>query len=214
MIQRSQGLILVFQGIAGELPTSDPTRVRVESALDQADSWLHEARERANLPVPTDSIGDVAFALSRASRRLFANSNVKFSTLLSGEPQLLAPRVAEEVYRIGVEALTNVLHHAAASRVELEVTYEGPRFRLCVRDNGRGLDGSLIPPVNTSRLIGLQRMRQAARCIGGLIRIWSRKSAGTEVELVVPAPKAYCHESFIPLWLQVMVFRRWVWCPS
>ena len=214
MIQRSQGLILVFQGIAGELPTSDPMRVRMESALDQADSWLNEARERANLPAPTDLIGDVAFALSRASRRLFANCNVKFSTLSSGEPQLLKRRVADEVYRIGVEALTNVLHHAAASRVEVEVIYEGPRFRLCVRDNGCGLDGPLIPPVKTSRLIGLQRMRQAARHIGGRFHIWSRKSAGTEVELVVPALRAYCHMSFIPFWLQFMVFRQWAWCPS
>ena len=211
MIQRSQGLILVFQGIVGELPIADPMRVRMESALDQAEIWLHEARERAIRPTPTESLGDVAFALSRASRQLFANGDVRFSTVSSGEPQLLQPRVAEEVYRIGVEALTNVLHHADASQVEVEVTYEGPRFRLSVRDDGRGLDRTRVPAVEASHHTGFERMHQAARSTGGRFRIWSRQAAGTEVELVVAAPRAYCHMTFVPSWLQATVFRQLAW---
>src|ERR1700722_15155648 len=46
LIQSAQGLILLFQGFAGQLPKPDAMRKNMEIALDQADTLLNEARER------------------------------------------------------------------------------------------------------------------------------------------------------------------------
>jgi signal transduction histidine kinase len=210
MIQQTQGFILIFEGFAGELQRTDSMRMRMELALDQADSWLNDARKKASNGQPIRPGDDVSLALSRTCRRLFLGGSVRFSTVSTGAPQLLLPHVADEIYRIGVEALTNVLNHAMASCVEVEVAYAGCGLRLCVRDDGCGLTARSLPRDPRRRLIGVQGMRRAAQSMGGQLRIWSRRTAGTEIELVVPAPKAYCHADFVPHWIQTTLFRRWL----
>lgn len=211
IIQRAQGFILLFQGFAGELQRTDSMRDRMELALDEADSCLDEARERASEGRTAELIDDVAFALSRECRRLFADGPVRFSTLSTGAPRLLNPHVAEAIYRIGVEALSNILNHASASSVEVEVAYEAGRFRLCVRDDGCGFDAVSLRPVMCRPFLGIEGIASTAHGFGGRFRLWSRRTAGTEIEVVVPAPKAYCHADFVPHWIQTTLFRRGVW---
>jgi signal transduction histidine kinase len=211
MIQRAQGFILVFQGFAGELRKTDSMRNRMELALDEADSCLNEARERTGEGRTIEPIDDVAFALSRACRRLFADGPIQFSTLSTGTPQLLVAHVADDIYRIGVEALSNALIHASPSRVEVEVGYEAGCFRLCVRDDGCGLNTRSLPRSRDGHLIGLRRIARVVHRLGGHFRIWSRRAVGTEIEVVVPATQAYCHADFVPHWIQTVLFRRWIW---
>lgn len=46
LVQNAQGLILKVHGIVKELPAGDPTRQRMESALDRADEALSSDRDR------------------------------------------------------------------------------------------------------------------------------------------------------------------------
>jgi signal transduction histidine kinase/ligand-binding sensor domain-containing protein len=194
LLQSTQGLILLFQGFAGRLKRPDPMRGEMESALDQADELLNEARDRVVDLRTTALESDVAPAIARAGEELFAGSAVAFGIIVTGAPRRLFSSVADDVYRIAREALTNAARHAQASVVEVEIAYDVADFRLRVRDNGKGLEPSVQSAGRRARHFGLQGMRERAQKMGGVFNLWTKDRAGIEIELIVPAGVAYQEE--------------------
>jgi signal transduction histidine kinase len=191
LIQSAQGLILIFQGFAGQLPKPDPMRQNMEIALDQADTLLNEARERVMDLRTTGIDSDVAQALTRAGEDLFQGTSIQFSVVSSGRPMPLMRSAADDIFRIGREALTNVSMHAKAKSVEIEVTFESDQFRLRVRDDGVGISAEIMKEGARPNHFGLQGMRERAERMGGRLAIWGRASAGSEIDLKIPAKTAY-----------------------
>jgi len=60
-----------------------------------------------------------------------------------------------------------------------------------VRDNGRGIPASVLAQGGAPGHWGLAGMRERAERIRGLLEIWSRDGAGTEVQLRIGASLAY-----------------------
>ena len=95
------------------------------------------------------------------------------------------------VYRCVQEALTNVIRHAAATRVEIDLEQAEGSLRLLVRDDGRGLD----PAVPAGR--GLTGMQERVQALAGTCTIEAGARApagrGTLLRVAVPLP-APAHE--------------------
>ena len=72
-----------------------------------------------------------------------------------------------------------------ARRIEVEILYEVRKLRIRVRDNGIGMDASVLDEGREGHW-GLPGMRERARAIGGQLEVWSEQGAGTEVELTIP----------------------------
>ena len=73
----------------------------------------------------------------------------------------MAPKIERELFRIGQEALNNVLHHAQASHTTIALDMSDRRVTLTVRDDGCGFDRAVgtrrtIPEARESekRLVG------------------------------------------------------------
>ncbi len=77
------------------------------------------------------------------------------------------------------------MRHSKATSVEAEVEYQRRQLRVVVRDNGCGIDPQMLRLEGDSHW-GLLGMHERARCIGAQLRIWSKRGAGTEVEISVP----------------------------
>jgi PAS domain S-box-containing protein len=93
---------------------------------------------------------------------------------------------ATALFRIVQEALTNVLRHAQATRVD--VTLEaGAALLLTIRDNGRGITDAAQSGPHTLGLLG---MRERAHLIGGSVDITGSKGQGTTVTVRVPQASA------------------------
>jgi nitrate/nitrite-specific signal transduction histidine kinase len=60
-----------------------------------------------------------------------------------------------------------------------------------VRDDGKGIDPKLLSDDEREGHFGLRGMRERAKLIGGKLAVWSEVDAGTEVELTIPAGRAY-----------------------
>jgi signal transduction histidine kinase len=114
----------------------------------------------------------------------------RFRVVISGKARVLHPIIRDEVYRIGREALINALRHAAATTIEVEIDYAPKHFRLVVRDDGRGMAPDIMESVREGHR-GLSGIRERAERIGSKVALWSRRGAGTEIELTVPANVAY-----------------------
>jgi signal transduction histidine kinase len=87
------------------------------------------------------------------------------------------------VCRIFQEALTNVLRHAQATRVDITAKKEAGEFVLTISDNGRGITEDELSGVPSLGLLG---MRERANLIGGKFQIIGAEGKGTVVTLRVP----------------------------
>jgi len=101
----------------------------------------------------------------------------------------LGDSVATALYRMVQEALTNVLRHAQATEVTVELRLRDGRARLTVGDNGVGLPGERAAHASQFGLLGMQ---ERADMLGGQLRLTSPQGGGTCVcmELPLRAPSA------------------------
>ena len=82
--------------------------------------------------------------------------------------------VANQLYRIAQEAVTNSIKHAAASHIHIRLAMDGPELCLSVVDDGVG-----IPDNPQSEGLGLHLMRHAAALSGGTFDIRRNNGKGT-----------------------------------
>lgn len=96
-------------------------------------------------------------------------------------------QVALQLQRILLEAFTNILKHADATRIVMDalcVAEPVPLLRIVLTDNGRGLDALKPPRPDTGR--GLANMRARAHAIGATLSVASAACGGTQVTLEWP----------------------------
>ncbi len=99
--------------------------------------------------------------------------------------EALPDAVAEVLWRVAQEALTNVEKHSAATRVTLSLSTEANGVRLCVVDNGVGL---LVDVEAQASGFGLRGMRERVEGLGGELIARTDKPGGTRVEAFAPLP--------------------------
>ena len=93
----------------------------------------------------------------------------------------LPMEIRTELFRMTQESLTNVMRHANASHVTVQLTEDKEKIYLRITDDGKGFDTKIKK--NTLGLIGL---RERAASINGELSIKSQAGNGTTVLAVVP----------------------------
>lgn len=131
--------------------------------------------------------GDLSLLLAnfrhRMGKRLGA-AGLELDWQLGDTP--LLPRLmgthGRDLVRIVQEALSNVLHHAQATRVRFRtrVSDDGAAVLLSINDNGRGL------PETPRAGQGLRNMRKRAQRIGAEIAWQPGEEGGCELRLLIP----------------------------
>jgi signal transduction histidine kinase len=87
------------------------------------------------------------------------------------------------LYRIAIEALTNVLRHAGMTRVSVTLQQIRGLASLVVEDYGRGFQ---LERHDASGRLGLLGMRERAEMVGGTLTVESTPGTGTTVIVRVP----------------------------
>lgn len=197
LLQSFHGLLLRFQAATNLLPERPAeARKTLDSAIDQAAQAITEGRDAVqglrSSTIVTNDLASAITALGTELARSELNPNAaEFHVEVEGTPRDLHPILRDEVYRIAGEALRNALHHAQAQRIEVEIRYDERQLRLRVRDDGKGIDPKLLNEDGRAGHYGLGGMRERAKLMGGKLAVWSELDSGTEVELRIPASRAY-----------------------
>ncbi|MCA9793829.1 MAG: hypothetical protein KC910_18590, partial [Candidatus Eremiobacteraeota bacterium] len=101
------------------------------------------------------------------------------------------------LYRICQEGLTNVVRHARASRVTLELEVEGPIITLQLADDGLGLGEGVDRP----SALGLVGIRERAQLLGGAASVGPNHPRGTILRVELPnRPWAGGDQGIPPRW--------------
>ncbi|WP_161571028.1 sensor histidine kinase [Granulicella sibirica] len=192
LLQGVQGLILCFHSDIEEVPDDLPARALLEKTLDRAEAVINEGRERVRTLRSEESTAtDLPQALAQVSSLVRARNAAPIEVLVEGEPRPLRTIVHDEVYCVGREAITNALRHAAATRIEVEISYGSTHLRVRCRDNGKGMSRQQLDAGSPAGHWGVTGMKERAARIGAKLDIWSTPGAGTEVEITVSAATAY-----------------------
>jgi len=176
--QTLTGVMLQVEGLAGAIP--DELRDQLDVLRETARHGTEEVRRIARRlrPEALEELGLHSAMAALATgfeqqARIPIDRRIQAGLRLSREQELV-------VYRVAQEALTNVVRHARAAHVTLDLRAGEDGIVLTVRDDGRGLDTG---DVATN---GIRGMRERAMLIGASLTIESAPGQGTEVRLAIP----------------------------
>jgi PAS domain S-box-containing protein len=100
----------------------------------------------------------------------------------------LTPELETAIFRIVQEALTNVFRHSKATHSWVTLSRNADHVTVEIRDNGKGLDETVLKLRPGTVGIGIGGMRQRVEEFGGRLRL-TNANPGTIVEVVIPAAK-------------------------
>jgi signal transduction histidine kinase len=104
-----------------------------------------------------------------------------------GEPRALPPAVDLTAYRIAQESLTNVVQHAAARSVSVDLAYRPTEVVLSIVDDGGGTSARLPQPATAEGGFGILGMHERATAVGGRLLAHDRPGGGFQVMAALPA---------------------------
>jgi len=201
LLQSFQGLLLRFQTVYELLPQR-PTDAKetLASAIGRTAQAITEGREAVQgLRASTVERNDLAAAITTFGEELTAQASgggtpPGLRVDVEGTSRTLHPIVRDEIYRIATEALRNAFRHAEAKQIEVELRYDERQLRLRVRDDGKGIDPNFLAEGRAGHF-GVHGMHERAKLIDGKFSVWSARDSGTEIELSIPAARAYAESA-------------------
>jgi signal transduction histidine kinase len=169
-------------GAAESLVRDDPERAAALLAELQAEvsAAVVDVRRLVDAlrPPAIDEVGLVG-ALRLAADRLESPGSPRLEVEADGGLPDLPAAVEVAAYRIGTEAMTNAVRHAAAATCSLRLV-GGDDLTVVVEDDGRGI------PSEHRTGVGLVSMRERAAELGGECRVEPRPGGGTRVVARLP----------------------------
>lgn len=185
----------------------------VRFRLSSIESWLHEraddqlrrdmTRAKGHLDAATrevraishnlrprelDDLGLVA-ALRSAAADLAEHSGLHVESRLARLRKRLPPEVELAFYRIFQEALANILKHASANRIQIELFRETGGITLRITDNGTGFAAPRRQNRSARASLGLVNMRERAEFISGTLTVKSVPHEGVVIEVWAPVAR-------------------------
>jgi signal transduction histidine kinase len=175
----------------GALSHADPDELpgAVSQALEHVDASIRAMRGLITdmRPASLDELGvEPALQALVARSRHLGGARIELRADLSSEVRL-APPIETTVYRVVQEALANVVKHAGARSVLVEVAEREGAVAIRVEDDG----GGFAPGAATAGF-GLVGMRERVRLVGGTLEVRSETGRGTTVLASIPVTRADC----------------------
>ena len=165
----------------------DAIQDAVERSLDQLTSSITSLQGLITelRPAALDELGlqpALEALVRRTSARFGLEVDASFDLASAGDRSRLSGEIESTAYRLVQEAINNVVKHAQAERIQVEVIEAGGSVHLTVRDDGNGFD-----PSRTDGGFGLIGMQERVELVGGRLSIESARGRGTEVRAELPA---------------------------
>jgi two-component system, NarL family, sensor kinase len=152
-----------------------------ERSLDMLDTSIRELRRVAHNMMPEmltkfgldEALKEYCNAINATKLLAIKYQSIGMNTRLDKPIEII-------VYRIVQELLNNILKHASASEVFVQLIRQANRLSVVVEDNGKGFDTSLLKNSNGA---GWTNIRSRVDYLKGQLDIHSEKEKGTLVNI-------------------------------
>ena len=157
------------------------------------DSMLQElaAETLANLRAVSHNLYPVVLkrlGFSQAAQELVnstdENSDVFFTTEIADIDNIINEEQSLHLYRILQETLQNIIKHAKAKSVLVEVVSYKNKIELIVKDNGVGFNYKEVLDAGTS--LGIKSIQERCKMIHANLNINSKPNVGTTLKVTLP----------------------------
>ena len=167
----------------------EETRALLTTTSDEVRRLIYALR-----PTVLDDLGLPAALRSCAANSLGA-AGIEVHVEIVGEERRLTPQVEIAIFRIAQEAMTNVVRHARADSTYISLEFKEKSVALQIEDDGIGFDLSEESSSTdlSRRGAGLLGMKERAELLGGTLRIITRPSSGTRIEVEIQVDWEHDH---------------------
>lgn len=160
-------------------------REKLTESRSLASQTLAELRKLiyALRPEVLDQLGLVPALRSYVKSHLEAE-NIETKLSFSGLDDRLPPQLEIVLFRIIQEAINNIIRHAGATRVNIQVAAENSTIKAIIEDNGKGFD--VEQALRSLESWGLRGMRERVAIVGGQVKISSGVGKVTRLQFDIP----------------------------
>jgi signal transduction histidine kinase len=155
----------------------------LEDSLLATRTGLTESRKaiQALRASPLDDLG-LALALRNLAENAAGRAGATLHLEIPGTLEKFAPDVEQCIFRVAQESLENIVRHAEAHHITVQLLREETRLVLGIHDDGRGFDPVQVDP---NKQFGLKGLQERVAMFTGEFQIHSQPGQGTTIRLVL-----------------------------
>lgn len=135
-------------------------------------------------PMTLDDLG-LTITIQRFANRILYLHNIQVKVTSNEEPKEILSVIKLTIFRIIQEACNNVIKHANATFILIDIKYLESNINVSIKDNGIGFDIGNNTSEHSSSF-GLSIMKERISLLSGSLDINSEKGKGTCITLSVP----------------------------
>lgn len=171
------------------LPSNDTKLQRRLLALKELVGTMIVSVRRIVADLPPKGLEDLGLfeALTLMKQSFESRHRIPCLLKLPQEQPSLDRGIASAIYRTVQESLSNIVKHANATLVSVELTADEHHITVCVIDNGKGLSPDASQKTDSFGLIG---MRERSIALDGEMKLESGEGRGTVVRVRLPTGQA------------------------
>ncbi|XLS29297.1 sensor histidine kinase [Flavobacteriaceae bacterium M23B6Z8] len=159
-----------------------------EKILNNTDQLLDEAYQKVRGMAHNRNTGVVAKygllpAIENFAAKVSASQRLNIDVHYNDFEERLENSTEITLFRIVQELITNVIKHAKATEVQLQLTAHEDQINILIEDNGKGFDASAITPKEG---MGLHSIKKRVELVGGTFEIDSTQGFGTCIIINFP----------------------------
>jgi signal transduction histidine kinase len=190
LAQNFAGVGFHLQGIRSSVRSGTLTTSDVVDKLTLACELITRTHRDASAEIAALSPGvddgsDLLTLLERCAYTMLEGNQMPIRSIREGMPRNLSLAVRDALFRIGREAITNILRHARAETITLRIHYEYRTVMLEIIDDGCGFDLE-----THAGGFGLRGMRSRSAAIGATLEVISDIGYGTSIRIQAPYNRA------------------------
>jgi signal transduction histidine kinase len=187
-----QALTVLKIHLVGIEEMLEPGQENLKGSCEQMLSYIDTVIENVRrlswdlCPSCLEDLG-LSSSLGYLVEEICRNNNMESLVQMDEIDHLFSPEAQINIYRIFQEFLTNVVKHAKASFVSVNVKREDGHVSFMIRDNGRGFNlKQAMSGKVAKKNLGLTAMNERALMAHGSLKISSQKGQGTTIAFSIP----------------------------
>jgi two-component system NarL family sensor kinase len=162
-----------------------PTDNHIDNTLMLVDKTITEVRHISHNLIPEELNFGLFAALEDMFEKINAGAGTKISFDIPDEAREHQFEKSNElsIYRIVQEVVGNIVKHAQATQINIDVLRQAEQLTIAIKDNGNGFDTGQI---KNSKGLGWKNIAARVNLLDGNLQVRSEKLSGTQIEITIP----------------------------